>query len=497
LADRVILWTRVSGLAEPDVVVNWTVASDPEMRSVVANGAVTTGPDRDYTVKVDARGLPPGAPLWFQFDHNEIKSPVGRTKTLPVGHVSAARFAVVSCANHPYGYFHAYREIANRDDIDAVIHLGDYIYEYGLGGYATHLAEELGRVPSPTTEVISLDDFRLRHAQYKADGDSQLMHARHPLIAVWDDHEIGNDAWRGGALNHQEEEGRWEDRRDAAIQAYLEWMPVRVAHRREHTQIFRQFQYGDLLSLTMLDTRCFGRDRQPDVGDDVTAASVAAALGDPERRMLGRRQEQWLRSRLGSVQGVTWQIIGQQVLVSPVRSPDLEPLLDLERESMAPADLLARNVALSKSNPPLLLDTWDGYPAARQHFLQDLYEYANNPVVLSGDLHTPLAGNLVPWGHGKPVAVEFMTGSVTSPGFAEYLPERKPGTVRDATLALNTNLQYMETDRRGWMCLSVTPDTCVAEWHLLSTVHEQNYASEVDKRLAVRAGKIAEGLYEP
>lgn len=496
LSDRVILWTRVSGLTSESVEVRWVISSDPDMRAVVNEGVTHTGAERDYTVKVDADKLPAGQTFWFRFDVDGVRSPIGRTRTPAKGSLDAAKFAVVSCANYPYGYFHAYREIANRDDFDAVIHLGDFIYEYGMGEYATQKAEELGRVPEPTTEAITLDDYRRRHAQYKSDTDSLAMHARHPLIAVWDDHEVSNNCWRAGSLNHQEEEGSWANRRDGAVQAYLEWMPIRAAHDREHTKIFRSFQFGDLLSLIMLDTRLYGRDLQPDIGEEVTAESVAAAMEDPERRVLGRRQESWLRRTLAESANATWQIIGQQILVSPLRSADLEPLLDLELESMLSPEELADFIELSKSNPPMLLDTWDGYPAARQDFLKDLYEYASNPVVLSGDLHTPLAGNLIPWGHRNPVAVEFMTGSVTSPGFGEYLPERKPGALRDATLELNQDLSYMETARRGWMCLAVTREACTAEWHLLDTVHAKNYSSTVDKRLAVRSGRISEGLYE-
>jgi alkaline phosphatase D len=496
LSDRVILWTRVSGLAGQSVDVHWKVASDPDMRSVVTAGVTRTGAERDYTVKIDADKLPSGQTLWFQFDVDGVRSPIGRTRTLANGSLEAAKFAVVSCANYPYGYFHAYREIANRDDLDAVIHLGDYIYEYGMGEYATQKAEELGRVPEPLTEAITLDDFRRRHAQYKSDADSLAMHARHPLIAVWDDHEVGNDSWRAGALNHQEDEGSWANRRDGAVQAYLEWMPIRASHDREHTKIFRSFHFGDLLSLIMLDTRFYGRDLQPDVGEEVTAESIGAAMEDPERRVLGRRQESWLRRTLTESASATWQIIGQQILVSPLRSADLGPLLDLERESMLSLEELEAYIEMSKSNPPMLLDTWDGYPAARQDFLKDLYEYATNPVILSGDLHTNLAGNLIPWGHRNPVAVEFMTGSVCSPGFAEYLPERKPGVLSDATLDLNPDLSYMEIARRGWMCLAVTRESCTAEWHLLNTVHAKDYSSAVDRRLAVRAGRISEGIYE-
>ncbi|MFQ5608872.1 MAG: alkaline phosphatase D family protein, partial [Woeseiaceae bacterium] len=288
LSDRVILWTRVSGYVEESVDVRWRIAGDPDMRSVLNRGEVRTGPEQDYTVKVDATRLPENSTLYYQFEIDGTTSPTGRTKTLPTGTLDTARFAVVSCANYPYGYFHVYREIAKCDDIDAVIHLGDYIYEYGMGEYATERAEELQRVPEPRHEAYTLADLRKRHAQYKTDADSQAMHAAHPLIAIWDDHELGNDAWRNGSNNHQPEEGQWPERRDAAIRAYLEWMPIRARHERGQTRLFRDFRYGDLLTLIMLDTRLYGRDVQADANPEATRGDIESAMGDPERRLLGR-----------------------------------------------------------------------------------------------------------------------------------------------------------------------------------------------------------------
>jgi len=494
MTDRVILWTRVSGLAGESVEVRWRTAADRNMRIVLQQGAFRTGPHRDYTVKVDAKGLQPGREIYYQFEVGDRLSPVGRTRTLPTDSPETASFAVVSCANHPYGYFHVYRDIAHRDNLAAVIHLGDYIYEYGVGEYATERAEELGRLPQPRGRLLRLEDYRTRHAQYKSDADSQAMHAAHPLIAVWDDHEIANDAWHEGAENHRQDDGGWDDRRDAAIQAWLEWMPVRVAHNAASTRIFRRYRYGDLLSLIMLDTRMHGRDRQPDARAQATKESIDRDMRDSKRRMLGASQESWLQRTLRHAQGTLWQIIGQQVMVSPTRSPELEPLLDLERESLLPAEQLAGLIEQSEGNPPMLLDTWNGYPEAREDFLKDLRDYADNPVVLSGDLHTSLAGNLIPDGGSEAVAVEFMAPSVTSPGFAEYLPEVRPGAVRDATLELNPALQYMETDRRGWLLLNIDRTLCSGEWHLVDTVHEQNYIVSVDARWSVTAGKISEGL---
>lgn len=496
LGDAVIIWTRVSGAAAEEVRVTWQVATDAAMRNVLQSGHVETDASQDYTVKVDVRGLPAGTKLYYRFRAADASSPIGVTNTLPTGEVPRARFAVVSCSNHPYGYFHAYRQIARRSDIDAVIHLGDYIYEYGLGEYATEYAEQLDRVPDPAHEIVSLEDYRRRHAQYKSDADSQSMHAAHPLIAVWDDHEIANDCWRGGAENHSDDEGRWGRRRDAALQAYFEWMPIRGESRGRRTKTFREFHYGELLSLTMLDTRLYGRDKQPEFEDGMQRSDVERMLADPDRRMLGKKQERWFRESLERGRRKTWQVVAQQVLMSPVRAPDLEPLLDPDGPSMISRELLDHSIAMSKGNPPLLLDTWDGYASARQDLLSDLKEYATNPVILSGDLHTSIAGDLYRDGDTDPVAVEFMTTSVTSPGFAEYLPERRPGAVRDATLELNRNLRYMETDRRGWLCMTFTPQECTGEWHLLDGVRSMDNVSTVDRRLTVAAGRVSEGLQE-
>jgi alkaline phosphatase D len=495
LVDGVVIWTRISGASGEPVRVDWQIASDAKLQRPLQQGQFTTDARRDYTVKIDVRDLPPGTQLYYRFSVAGVRSRIGSTKTLPIGEIDSARFAVVSCANYPAGFFHAYGEIARRKDIDAVIHLGDYLYEYGLGGYATEYAQELDRVPEPVYEVLSLSDYRTRHAQYKTDVDLQDMHAAHTLIAVWDDHEIVNDCWRGGSPDHNEDEGSWGKRRDAAIQAYFEWMPIRGDARGKRTRIYREFRFGELLSLIMLDTRFYGRDEQPQLTQEMSTDEISSILADARRRMLGSRQEEWLRKTLVNGQATTWQLIGQQVLASPVRAPDLEPLLDPEGPSTVSRAVLDHNIAMSKSNPPLLLDTWDGYAAAREDLLKDLQELAVNPVVISGDLHTSIAGNLIRHGEYEPAAVEFMTPSVSSPGIADYLPERHPGAVRDATLELNSNLRYMETDRRGWLCMTMTSSECVGEWHLVDDVRSGEYTSTVDRRLAVRAGEISNGLY--
>lgn len=490
----VILWTRVSVDSSRAVDLRWRVAKDLGMTEILASGHTRTGAAKDFTVKVDAGGLPSGSTLYYQFSVADEQSQVGRTRTLPDDQPETVRLAVVSCSNHPAGFFNVYREIARRSDLDAVLHLGDYIYEYGMPGYATANAEALGRIPQPLNELHSLQDYRQRYAQYKSDPDSQAMLASLPLIAVWDDHELANDSWRTGAEGHSQDEGRWAARRDAAIQAYFEWMPIRGRPRGGRTKIFREFRFGKLVSLLMLDTRFHGRDPQPYVGENVSRESIAAALNDPKRRMLGSAQEGWLRKRLKGASDTTWQILGQQVLVTELITANLEPLVDPDGPSTISKERLQRIIERSKDNPPTVLDTWDGYPLAREDLYAGLANYASNPIVLSGDLHTNLAADLVPKNAAKPVAVEFMAGAVSSPVLSDVLPEYEPNSVRDATLEQNPNLKYLDIRYRGWLCLTLTAEQCSGEWFLIDTVKSRDYKSWLDKRLTVRSGEIDKGL---
>ena len=305
LVDRVILWTRVLPGDDRDApLVAWEVARDTEFKRNVARGELQTGAARDFTVKVDVTGLQPGTTYYYRFVVNDSPSPIGRTRTLPAPGVSRVRLGVASCANYPYGYFNAYACLARRADLDAIVHLGDYIYE-GRGG---RVAE---RILLPARETLALADYRERHAQYKTDPDLQEVHRQHPFIVVWDDHEIADNAWVGGAAGHTPEtEGDWFVRRAAALQAYFEWMPVREDRQTDGPQIYRTFRFGGLTDLIMLDTRIVGRDKQV-LGSDL------AGLQQPSRTILGSRQEQWLARQLaGSVRtGTPWQVLGQQVIV--------------------------------------------------------------------------------------------------------------------------------------------------------------------------------------
>ncbi|RMF15025.1 MAG: alkaline phosphatase [Alphaproteobacteria bacterium] len=281
--DRVVIWTRLT----PDEgefgtrTVTYEVARDAEFRQIVASGDAPCDALSDHCVQIDVTGLEPGASYYYRFKNGGETSPIGRTRTLPGDDASELRIAVVSCANYPYGFFHAYREIARRDDIDLVLHLGDYLYEYPAGGYADPKVVAQGRQVKPEGELVTLADYRIRHALYKSDPDLQALHAAHPMIAVWDDHEVANDSWKGGAENHQEHEGPWDVRKRAGMRAWREWLPVRLPDPARPEIVYRRFDIGRLASLIMLDTRLIGRDRQLSYAHDMIYRSVPFDFSDP------------------------------------------------------------------------------------------------------------------------------------------------------------------------------------------------------------------------
>lgn len=437
LADRVILWTRVT--ARGPVPVRWEIAADPGFRRVIDQGVVTALPARDHTVKVDALGLEGGRTYYYRFDALGEASPVGRTRTLPEHAVTRLRLAVASCSNFPFGYFSAYRHIARRSDLDLVLHLGDYLYEYAPGTYGD--GRDIGRAHQPAHEIVSLADYRIRHAQYKSDPDLQEAHRQHPWICVWDDHESANNAWRDGAENHDDGEGSWRDRRAAAIRAYHEWLPIREQHGADGPHIYRSFRLGGLADLVMLDTRLHGRSRQ------VTDRGDAAAIGDPARTLLGADQHAWLAERLrASVRrGSTWRLIGQQLMFAQLIGDD-----------------------------GLLLNTdqWDGYPASRKAVLDQLAaERIPDTVILTGDIHTAWAMDVTPDPTGKAydpatgrgsLAVELVTTSVTSPGpdgDAAALRQRETDVVRD-----RPHIHYVNLREHGYLLLDLDTDRAQGEW---------------------------------
>jgi alkaline phosphatase D len=491
LADRVILWTRVlpgSGAAER-LDVAWEIATDEAFQQIISSGATTTDSDTDYTVKVDAAGLTPASQYFYRFSAQGVYSVTGRTRTLPEAGVESLRLAVLSCSNYPQGYFNVYKEVANRP-CDAVLHLGDYIYEYAQGGYANPLMLELGRNVQPENEIVSIEDYRMRYGLYRTDEDLQAAHQNHPFICVWDDHEITNNTWQTGAENHNEGEGAFDARRRAAIQAYHEWLPIRGQGTLEEGIIYRSFEFGDLATLIMLDTRLVGRDQQ--LSHEMNIDTLRSRLADKQRSIMGATQEDWLASELqrSAQAGKPWQIVGQQLLMGKLFPPQVsdEELDPTQREAI----LGGRYGMLrtrGRQGLPLNLDAWDGYPENRSRTLQAFREHANNVVVLAGDTHSSWAFDLHA-DDNQIVAVEFGTPSVTSPGFENFLalPE---GRLEEATLQASPELKYMKANGRGWVELDVQRDKVRATWHFVSTITDRSYELVAGATLETLAGSPA------
>ena len=488
LPGGVLLWTRVTPDATGPVTVGWRVATDPDLQNVVQSGTATTGPDRDYTVKVDVSGLDGGTTYYYGFTHEGRASLTGRTKTAPSGAVpddDRLRFGVVSCSNWQAGYFTAYAGLAQRPDLDAVLHLGDYFYEYPEGGFGS------GRDGlEPEVETVTLTDYRVRHAFYKLDADLRAVHQQHPFIAVWDDHESANDAWVGGAENHNEfmavdttfgefgeiisidstfaQEGPWEERKDSAKRAYFEWMPIREPSVDADGRVYRRLTFGDRADLVMIDTRLEGREEQLATKVDLASGAPevdTTAWFDPDRTILGGPQYDWLTEQLGQ-STARWKVIGNQVMVVPLAPNPLFPA-----ESPFP----------EFTN----LDAWDGYPAERTALLTFIRDNVDDVVVVTGDIHSSWAANLPidPYdfsvynpatGEGS-VAVEFVAPSVTSSTFADAVaalaaslgipPAVAIAQVEALIDGAYPQIRAFDPASHGYLLLDLSADAAQADWY--------------------------------
>ena len=507
LKDRVILWTRITPQdTSLRLEVVWEIATDDKFTQVINTGKVQTASAQDFTVKVDADKLKTGQTYYYRFKFGSVISPVGRTKTLPET-TSSVQFAVCSCSNYPAGYFYVYKEMA-KQEVDAIIHLGDYIYEYGKDGYATEEAVKLGRTLAADNdkEIIKLDDYRKRYALYHTDSDLQAAHARHPFIVIWDDHELANDTWKDGAENHQANEGNFLDRKLAALQAYFEWMPIRPVSATDHLNIYRQFDFGSLVQLTMLDTRILARDKQLDYANYMTASGLDIAkfqtdLTSTTRTLMGYTQREWLQKKMAQ-STATWNVLGQQVLMAKMLIP-AELLLSLSAitsgnvtaETLAKMnqqiiELVTLKVRLKGGDPtltaaekarvttvaPYNLDAWDGYYAEREILYGTLKALNKKVVVLAGDTHNAWSADLHTQA-GDFVGVELATSSVSSPGMEKYLsiPLAQLQQFEMAFTTLIDELNYTNLNQRGYLKVSFTAQQVQADWIFLNSIKEKTY----------------------
>lgn len=435
-SGSVIIWTRVTPDMDEPVDVAWVMSSDSTMGDTVRHGIFTTSASRDYTVKIDVDGLAPDTYYYYEFTAMGKHSLIGRTKTAPSGASDQLRFGVVSCSSYETGYFNIYRKLFERNDLDAVLHLGDYIYEYGsnssLAGPRSHV---------PDHEIIELADYRMRHAQHKLDADARKMHQNFPMISTWDDHESANNSWRDGSNNHSPSEGSWDDRKNASMQAYYEWMPIRLPDDNNYSRIFRKISYGDLADIFVLDTRLYDRDEQ---------AEFPYQFDDEDRSILGEEQMAWLQQEM-LASNAKWQIIAQQVMFGQLVIPNY----------------------FTQTYTPVNNDQWDGYSNDRS-ILYDFWvdNAIDNVVVLTGDIHTHWAMDL-PYdifdynpntGEGS-IGVEFVCNAVTSTSSPIPLPP-----IYDLIMAFLPYMKYIDLSRKGYTVLDLTPDAAQGDMYTIQTI---------------------------
>jgi alkaline phosphatase D len=528
LTDRIILWTHAKYQTGSDPVnLIYQVANDTAFSSIVSSGQVTSGAETGFTVKVDALGLSAGKTYFYRFLCGPSISPIGQARTLPASDATEVTFSVFSCADYPLGFFNAYAEAAKRDSHFA-IHLGDYIYEYGTGSAPTDpIIQNLKRFADHANETLSLEDYRKRHALYKSDPDSKTLHAKMPMIAVWDDHEVSNDNYKDGAQGHDPAtEGLYTVRRTAAIQAFHEWMPIRTG--TDKLKIYRSFDFGRLVSLHMLETRNIARDKQiaiTELAGLEGAAKQARALAEyarADRQMLGAEQLAWLQQKMSGSQA-TWQVLGQQVLMARMESPvsvlsvlngdsrdpaaqqrGLEAInvyLTAKAKKAAGAPLTSTEIALLNPaiNPKIgyNLDAWDGYIAAREAVLASALQLNKKLISLAGDTHNGWHSDLTLMGLANAalanvkVGEEFATPGVSSGGFEEYLPGFTPAQVKSLFENIVDDLRWLDPSRRGYLKMTFTATEAKGEWIFVNQVLSRTYSADLGHTAPFRAAKKA------
>ncbi|MGH1420815.1 MAG: alkaline phosphatase D family protein [Hyphomonas sp.] len=501
LHDRIILWTRVT----PDdksakVEVGYEVI-DATTGLIATSGAVFTDASRDFTVKVDATGLNAATPYTYKFtvlnSDAEVVSPIGRTRTTALSGDAPVRIAVVSCSNWQFGFFNAYQSIAEEEPLDAIVHLGDYLYEYGIDGYGGETAKALNRKHDPEYEIVTLSDYRRRHAQYRSDVSAQSAHAAAPWICTWDDHESTNNSYRTGAENHDPDqgEGSWSDRKQVAIQAYFEWMPIREPKGNLRSAAWRSFTFGDVATLHALESRLTGRSEELSwaeaIGDATDPEDISNRVQDyvpkvlaPERTLLGKEQEDWLANELSasSGSGKTWQILANQVIMARVKLPNLTRTLSPETIGKQ-IEYVQNMIGFSALGMPMNLDAWDGFPAARDRLYAAAKSANARLITLTGDTHEAWANNLHD-ATGEQRGVEFGCTSVTSPGTDAYVKDIS--NLGERMAAANSEVIWNKPEGHGYTIVTFTDKSALAEYREVSTVLEERSTTKTVARFTTR-----------
>ena len=462
LPDGVVLWTRLApdplnadATGGDPIEVEWEVADSDTFRKTTRTGKAVAYHELGHAVHVDVSGLEPGRDYWYRFRAGDAVSPVGRTRTAPApgAHLDALRFVVCGCSNYEAGYFTALRHIAG-EHVDFVFHTGDYIYESGDGsGNKRNVRHHLG------PECVTLTDYRNRYAQYRTDPDLRAAHASAPFIVTWDDHEVENDYAGETDPAHTPPEV-FVLRRAAAYQAYYEAMPLRQAQwpTPGHMRLYRRLLFGDLVDLSVLDTRQYRSPEACGGGSKVPCAE----LPDPQRTIMGTEQERWLFENLASARA-RWTVIGQQVILFP-------------RRQRGP-----------NSTVTWSMDKWDGYPADRVRVLHHIRRsHAPNPIVLSGDIHQHYAADL----HLDPmqersevVASEFTNTSISANGDGSNVAFNWEQIRQD-----NPHIRY-HSAHRGYISVTATHKDMRADFRIVEKVTVPDVPVRTSSTVVVEAGK--------
>jgi alkaline phosphatase D len=485
--ESMLLWTRYVNPTGGTSKVKVEVSESRDFLKIVAGGQMVTGRWRDHTVKITVDGLAPGRTHFYRFiGPDGAISPIGRTKTLPVGKTAKFNIAIFSCSNLGFGEFNAYGHAAARSDIDLVLHMGDYLYEYGRGGYDG--GDEFAKRMFPADEILTLADYRLRYASYRADPQLQAMHANFPVIPNTDDHEGANDSWEGGAQNHQADEGDWTNRKNAAMQVWREWLPV-------GEQPWKAYEFGDLGSYYRTDTRMVARSEPRWHGEFMRAPDAAKAFAefhdgawlDDSMTMMGTEQESWLYKAFARNKGL-WTILGSGTNMGYNSTPpDALGWLPKDADERTKS-YVKQGLAAGKAGLPYNLDNWGGYPKARSRVLAAAQRADANLVVVTGDSHNGWAFDL-PQG-GKAAGVEFGGHSVSSPGFESATKGTDPKIVARGMIESNpAELRWMDSSNRGYMLLSLTPTAAINEWVFMDTIKTKSFAVKAGHKMKVRPGR--------
>lgn len=498
-ASSVVLWTRVSGYEGP-VGVDWQVSPNADFSRIERRGSFTTNADRDHTVKVIADGLRSGQRYFYRFTVGPLQSAIGQTLTLPAGRVDELTLAVTSCSNYQFGFFNVYEAIAEDPDVDIVVHLGDYLYEYDIDTYGGPIGQRIGRAHEPAHEMVSLADYRQRHAQYKTDQSSQAMLSRHPLVATWDDHESTNNPWSGGAQNHQPDEGLWAQRRADSLQAYYEWMPVRdPASTEARAKLWRHYKFGDLLSLITLESRHTARSEQINIGDysdrltDPDAARIfyEEVVGDPSRRMLSDELEKFLATELRESVAAErpWRVVANQTILAKVVAPRLneDPIIGAARQQLgeSPERLLGMLTDFGELQLAGNMDAWDGYPAARERFYAIAGDAGvNDLLVITGDTHIFWQNHLMSE-NGQRFGVELGTSAVSSPRGFHEIGIAASNRFDELTAAHNESVEWVDGRARGYVRLRLGRTRAIADFITVNNIESRNYAVDTVRSVAI------------